>query len=126
MNFEKMLKSFNCDCGKTHDCEIKHIVIEDGALSRIGEFISLYKNILLVADQNTYKACGAEVGERLGERCENALIFECEGYLVPDEKAVAAVEDKLTPQTDLIMGVGSGVTTWPCPWIWLGSCSPGA
>lgn len=109
MNFEKMLKSFNCDCGKTHGCEIKHIVIEDGALSRIGEFVSPYKNILLVADQNTYKACGAEVRERLGERCADALIFEREGYLVPDEKAVAAVENKLTPQTDLIMGVGSGV-----------------
>lgn len=73
---------------------------------------------MLVADRNTYGVCGEAVKEQLGEKLENSQVFECEGYVIPNEEAVAAIEKKLTDKTDLIMGIGSGVIQDLCKYVW--------
>lgn len=109
MNIAELLKGRDCACGKHHACAIKHVIVEEGAISKIGEIVADYQHILLVADQNTYGVCGDAVRAELGAKCADAVIFQTEGYLVPNEEAIAEVDRHLTPEIDLIMGIGSGV-----------------
>lgn len=117
MNFEELLKDFKCSCGKTHTCAIEHVIVEEGAISKIGGLISSYNNILLIADCNTYNACGDAVKAQVGNKCENLLVFECEGFLVPNEDAIAKAQEYLTDKTDLIIGIGSGVIQDLCKYV---------
>lgn len=109
MDFEQLLKGVDCACGKKHTCDIKHVVIEKGAISKVAGLVAPYKNILVVADQNTYGVCGEKVVAQLGDKLQDKVVFECEGYLVPNEDAIEAVQAKMTKDTDLIMAIGSGV-----------------
>ena len=47
-----------CSCGHTHFCPIADVIVENGALNRLPEMTAQYHNIVLVADENTYAACG--------------------------------------------------------------------
>ena len=98
----------NCECGMTHSCEIKNVVIRHGALNEIPALARKYKNILLVCDENTRRACGDRVISLLEDKIGSMLCFTDE-LLVPNEDAVSRLEAALTPATDLIIGVGSGV-----------------
>lgn len=117
MNINSLLGSRECTCGKVHKCDIKAVLIGSGVLNEIGTLIEKYSHILLVADQNTYAACGEIVKEQLGTKMESLQMFEGEGVLIPNEEAVAAVEKKLTEQTDLIMAIGSGVLQDLCKYV---------
>jgi glycerol-1-phosphate dehydrogenase [NAD(P)+] len=104
----------NCECGMSHYCPIKYLVIEEGALNKIPELVSEYSSILLVADVNTYRVCGEATEKLIKDKIESTLIYEGEGVLVPDEKAIDALQAKVTDKTDLIVGVGSGVINDLC------------
>ncbi len=104
----------NCACGKSHACPIDHVIIKKGACNHLSELTKTYKNILLVADRNTYAVCGADVAAKLGNRLSGKQIYETKGVLVPDEIAIAALQAKVTFETDLIIGVGSGVINDLC------------
>ena len=103
-----------CACGKAHACPIENVIIREGAFSSIPEIVKDHKHILLVADENTYRAAGEDVVLRLGRRLESALVFPGDHVVIPNEKAIAAIESHLTPETDLIVGVGSGVINDLC------------
>lgn len=109
MNISELLKGKECACGKHHTCAIKHVIVEEGAIGKISALVKDYNKILLVADQNTYGVCGEAVKAQLGAKCFDSVVFVTEGYLVPNEEAIAEVDKHLTPDTDLIMGIGSGV-----------------
>ena len=109
-------KEINCTCGRTHFCNLGEVVVEKGALSHLPRLTEKYQRILLVADQNTYAACGQKAQEILGSKIADTLVFTCEGFLVPDEKAVAEVEKHL-PGIDFVVGVGSGVINDICKYI---------
>lgn len=117
INFEELLKAKECGCGKTHSCAIKKVIIKDGAISELGENLGAYRNILLVADDNTYKAAGEAVKAQIGDKCANMLIYHRDGVVVPNEEAVAEMEALLTHDTDLIIGVGSGVIQDLCKYV---------
>lgn len=117
MNFEELLKDFNCKCGKTHGCAIEHVIVEEGAIEKIGGLVGKYNKILLISDCNTYAACGDDVKAQLGDKCESSLVFECEGFLVPNEDAIAKAQEYITDKTDLIMGIGSGVIQDLCKYV---------
>ena len=104
----------NCECGMSHYCPIKYLVIEEGALKKIPELVAEYSNILLVADVNTYRVCGKEVEELISDKVESTLVYEGEGVLVPNEEAIDKLQAKVTDKTDLIVGVGSGVINDLC------------
>ena len=91
--------------------------IGEGALSSLPSLCEGFTRILLVADTNTYAACGREVDGILGGLVASRHIFAGEGVVIPDEASVEAIEGKLTPDTDLIVGVGSGVINDLCKYV---------
>ncbi len=105
----------NCACGRDHYCPVEHIVIGADALAQLPGICRAYNRILLVCDDNTWAACARQVADMLGDQLENRLIL-CSGehVLVPDEQAIAQIEEMVTEQTELILGVGSGVINDLC------------
>lgn len=116
MDVNTILSAYrNCECGKEHGCDIKSVVIEKNAVAKIPEIAKDYKGILLVADRNTYRVCGKSV-EALGIH-KDIFIFEEEGLVIPNEKAWEAIQNKVTDEIDLIIGVGSGVIQDLCKYV---------
>lgn len=118
MNFEELLKGkTDCKCGMVHSCPIKGVSIGKNAVSDLGKYAKNYENILVMADENTYNVGGNKVLEVLGNKVENKIVFKAEGFLVPDEKAIETIEEKVTEKTDLILGIGSGVINDLCKYV---------
>lgn len=117
MDFTGLLQEKQCICGKTHKCNIQHIAIGAGVISRLPEFSAAYHHILLVADNNTYEVCGKNAAWLLADRLEKTFVYRREGILIPDEIAVEEMTAQLTEDTDLIVGVGSGVIQDLCKYV---------
>ena len=117
MDFEKLLKGCDCGCGMKHTCAIKHIIIGKDANLKLGGLLGAYKKILLVADTNTYATCGDVIRAQIADKLESVLIYEREGLLIPNEEAVQEMQAKLTDETDLIVGIGSGVIQDTCKYV---------
>ena len=106
-----------CPCGKPHICPISAVEIGEGALDSLPRLCAGFSRVLLVADTNTYAACGKAVEGILGELVASRHVFADEGVVIPDEASVAAMEGKLTDEVDLIVGVGSGVINDLCKFV---------
>lgn len=117
MDFVKMLQDKHCNCGMVHSCSIKHILIGSEVLPQYVPLLADYTKIFLVADTNTYAVFGKQVEAALAGKLESILVFEREGLLVPNEEAVAEMDAKLTGETQLIVGVGSGVIQDLCKYV---------
>jgi glycerol-1-phosphate dehydrogenase [NAD(P)+] len=113
----ELLKTKQCDCGMEHCCDIKEVIIESGAISKIGVLLNEYNNIVLVADKNTYAVCGEAVLKQLGDKAETVHVFNCDGFLIPNEDAIDELNSRLTEKTDLIIGIGSGVIQDLCKYV---------
>lgn len=114
-----LLVEKECTCGMTHKCNIKNIIIENDAISKVGELLNGYKKILLVADNNTYSACLRKL-EYLFDSTDYEIekqIFKTDGILVPNEQAIEEIKNKMSKDTDLIIGVGSGVINDLCKYV---------
>ena len=111
---ELLLGRETCECGRSHRCPIDHVIISENALDSLPEITSEYKNILLVADKNTYRVCGNTVSKILEKQLTDTLVYATEEVLVPDEKAIEELKAHVTEATDLIIGVGSGVINDLC------------
>lgn len=103
---------FDCGCGKKHRIDIKHIYVGENVYNRILGVAKeiLPKEILLVSDNNTYKALGKCVENELtesGYKINNIILFS-DGDLIPDEKAIGRVLVEVNNETELIVAVGSG------------------
>lgn len=117
MNINEILKGVKCDaCGKTHLCPIENVYIEKNATNHLSELASKYNSILLVADENTYKAGGEGVEGSLDGKISNRVIFSGETVLIPDEKAIDKVNEYING-IDLIIGIGSGVIQDLCKYV---------
>ena len=116
MDITKLLKGIKgCSCGKSHACPIDYVDIAEGALSRLPEMCNEYNNILIVCDKNTYSACGKDVAELLGDKAYETLILKDQtDVVIPDETQIDVINAKITDNTDLIVGVGSGVINDLC------------
>jgi len=103
-----------CACGREHACPIRILEISGGALERLPALLEGYSHILLIADSNTWRVCGERAAQLLAGRAQT-LVFETGDHvLVPDETAIGAIEARVTAQTDLLLGVGSGVINDLC------------
>ena len=107
----------DCPCGKPHICPIRAVKIGEGALRSLPRICAGFSRVFMVADRNTYVACGEEAERILGSIVVSRHIFDTEGVVIPDEAAVAAMEGKMTADTDLIVGVGSGVINDLCKFV---------
>ena len=118
MDFEKLLQNKEkCSCGKVHTCAIRKVIIASRAIRELEEELAAYQHILLVADHNTYQTCGEQVRDCLKDRLADTLIYQQEGLLIPNEDAIARMEQHLTDHTDLIIGIGSGVIQDLCKYV---------
>ena len=118
MNIHNLInKPIHCQCGKDHFCAINALEIGKNALKKLPKVLENYRHILLVADNNTYSICGETVRRLLDGCIANRFVFETEGHLVPDEKAIAAIEAQLDDETDFILGIGSGVINDLCKYV---------
>ena len=106
-----------CSCGRPHHCPIRTVSIGEGALLSLPAVCEGYSRILLVADTNTYAACGERAEALLGELVVSKHIFAGTDLVIPDEASVEAIEGKLTDATDLLVGVGSGVINDLCKFV---------
>lgn len=111
--FEKIGVKQNCDCGKAHVCPIEYISVCEGAIAELSKITEDYDGILLVADENTYGVAGAMVEDALSGKSVLRVIFGRE-LLVPNEDAVKKIEENITDDVELIVGIGSGVINDLC------------
>ena len=108
----------NCPCGKEHTCPTEAVEIGSGVLPKIVELCGNYDKILLVADQNTYRVCGVDVEMLLGGKIEGKVLYQTgDKPLIPNEEALETLETAVTDNTQLIVGVGSGVINDLCKQI---------
>lgn len=118
MNIQNLLNhDIVCSCGRTHRCDIGILEIGTGALEKLPFAVKKYRSVLLVADGNTFPLCGERVKTFLGKKLSSVCLFETSGLLVPDEKAIKRIEAHLTADTDLIIGIGSGVINDLCKYV---------
>ncbi len=115
MDINELLKGMDCSCGKHHSCDIEKVYIEKGAIRYLTELCDSYEKFLIVADENTFAAAGEQTLAALANKTVGKVIFGKE-ILVPDEQAVAAVEQKLG-DAQLIVGIGSGVIQDLCKYV---------
>lgn len=103
-----------CACGRDHECPIRAIRIGAEALASLPQVFSEYTHILLVSDDNTDAVCGDKVRALLGGAVETSLVLHADGVVVPDEACIEEIESHLTEDTDLLVGIGSGVINDLC------------
>ena len=116
MDIQQMLQGVDCVCGKHHTCDIHYVAIENGAISHLTKLTDGFAAVLLVADENTYAAAGAQAETALGTKLSGKVIFSGKTILIPDEKAVETVNASMAG-IDLIVGVGSGVVQDLCKYV---------
>lgn len=108
----KGIEEHGCRCGKNHLCEVREMIVGPGVVSEIPCQIRKLggKKAFLLADANTYAACGEKVEELLvNERIPySKYVFE-EGSVEPDESSVGSAFMHFDSECDLVIGVGSGV-----------------
>ena len=116
MDINKLLEGINCDCGKTHTCNIGYVYIENDATSHLKEICRNFNQILIVADQNTFNAAGEITLKNLEGKNVKKIIFDGSKILVPDEVAIKTVTENIN-NTDIIIGIGSGVIQDLCKYV---------
>lgn len=101
-----------CKCGRTHEADIEKIIIEKNGIQQIPTILKedKIKKILLICDENTYRAAGKEVEEVLQQKqiAYKLHNFHREGELIPDERAVGELLVALEKDADAIAAIGSG------------------
>ncbi|MEX2460054.1 MAG: sn-glycerol-1-phosphate dehydrogenase [Paenibacillaceae bacterium] len=111
---EWLNRDFSCSCGNKHSISVKKVLIERGALSQIPQYLNQtgLQDVLLVADEFTYKAAGAVVVKQLESAGIHAslcvLAGNERGELAADEQAIVQVMLKLQPRVQAILAIGSG------------------
>lgn len=116
MNTERFTAPKKCACGKEHRSDIKYIFIENNAVSHLCDMCRGYNNILIVADLNTYAAAGEKSERYLSGKNITRQIFNPDGLLIPNEESIAEIEKRLG-ETELIIGIGSGVISDLCKYV---------
>ncbi len=110
--------SFDCECGRHHSVDIQRIEVGPHALSKLPECIPAgVSRVLLVADVNTFAACGKNVADILSAHVVvDSFVFP-DSELLPDERAVGSILVHLQPDAGLVVAVGSGAINDLCRFI---------
>ncbi len=116
MDINKLLSGLDCDCGRHHECNIKKVYIERNAMLQLTEICKDFTNILIVADGNTFAAAGEKTLAAIADKKHKKVLFSAEELLVPNEAAIEAVTESLG-DTELIIGIGSGVIQDLCKYV---------
>lgn len=101
-----------CSCGKVHTASEFECIIQKGAVDDIAKYVKKFngKKAFLFADINTYPIAGEKIQSLLEK--DNIACTEyifSENHLEPDEKAVGSLIMNYDSDSDVIIGLGSGV-----------------
>ena len=116
MQITELLKGVDCACGKHHSCPIRHVLIGSGVIAGLSGIVDGYENILLVADENTYAAAGAQTEAALAGKNLRRVMFSGKTVLIPNEEAIEKVRENMAG-IQLIVGIGSGVIQDLCKYV---------
>ena len=114
MSMEEMgTADFDCSCGKHHHMNIQKLIMGKGVLPKIKDIAEPFKigKILLVSDENTFKAAGEKVLGILGQdhfQVKNLILTAQGEILIPNEEIIGRFMLNLDQDVALIIGVGSG------------------
>ena len=116
LDINSLLGGVDCECGRRHECPIKSVYVERGAIERLRDICADFSHILIVADANTYRAAGDRTEDALADKICDRVIFNGDHILIPDEAAIAEVSAHISG-ADLIVGIGSGVIQDLCKYV---------
>ncbi len=116
MTVNDLLRGVDCACGRHHTCSIEKVYIEENAICHLTDLCADVQRVLLVADANTFAAAGAQTERALRGKDIRKQIFGGDTVLVPDERAIAAVEAVLD-DAQTVVAIGSGVMQDLCKYI---------
>ena len=102
--------TIECECGHTHSVSIEDIVVERGAIKKLPQILAKYKGkkTLLVADPNTYKACGKAVEEVL-EGFDITTFVYMDKHIDANLHYTGRLLVEVDPSYEFLLAVGSGV-----------------
>lgn len=108
-----VLPQFECNCGLNHSIPDMDIYVGSGILSEAAHYIGNRlsgKNILLVADNNTYAAAGAKAKDILSSGGYSVIccIISRDGEMDPDQSAIGEIMLSFDAHIDFLLAVGSG------------------
>ena len=107
--------TIHCACGKTHSVDIENITVERAAIDKLPVILEKYKGkkTLLVADQNTYEACGKAVEAVLKDYDITVFVFK-DRHIDATLHYTGRLLVEIDPSYEFILGVGSGVINDMC------------
>lgn len=109
-----------CSCGRRHECDIKHIIVEKGAIRVLPDYIKAagYKNVCIVADRITNRIAAEKVTAVLeAAAISYQKVILQEDFPLPNEQTIGSLLVEISPATDLIVAVGSGTVNDLCRFI---------
>ncbi|NLH96693.1 MAG: sn-glycerol-1-phosphate dehydrogenase [Clostridiaceae bacterium] len=106
--------SFECGCGRRHSVDISRLVVGSNILGEIAAGLEPFRGgkLLVISDNNTYRAFGEVVINRLlddGFRLKSFVFDSGDRMLLPDERSIGRALLEVEPDTTFILVVGSGV-----------------
>ena len=114
---EKELKidNISCSCSFDHDIPDMKIYISTELLGSVADVVAKSmdgRNVLVIADKNTYRVAAKKVTENLSENGYNCRLCLLEGEKVePSPERTQEIISAIEPDTDFLLSVGSGVVT---------------
>lgn len=110
------ISGIECGCPCEHHLPTQDIYVGTGLIGRVPAYIArrgLGTHCVLVADRNTYKVAGRAVEEALREAGISVILcmIRREHDVDPDETACGEVLLSIQPETEFLIGVGSGSIT---------------
>ncbi|CUH97618.1 hypothetical protein P22_3750 [Propionispora sp. 2/2-37] len=104
-------KSLDCQCGKSHQINMKKVVIEQGAIAKTAGVLQElgYKKALLISDSITWDIAASKVAEVLTENNFDYKPYIIKGRIIPDERIVGDLVIHAEHDFDVILTVGAGV-----------------
>ncbi|MGI6512003.1 MAG: sn-glycerol-1-phosphate dehydrogenase [Catenisphaera adipataccumulans] len=123
LNINEMAQTeFDCSCGRHHNFEIHDLAVGPGAIQKLPEFAAPFKDgqILMVYDNNTFKAAGKQARDLLTDAGFNIkeLYFDRgSDILIPDESVVGRILQEIEADTKLIIAVGGGSLNDSCKYV---------
>ena len=99
-----------CSCGESHELDVKEIVIEEGAISKVNPFLikmGIGDAPVLICDKNTYHAAGKALYSTLTGHKKSMIVLQAD-KIDADEKAVQSVIEELETGITGLIAVGAG------------------
>ena len=114
-NNELKINNLSCECSFDHDMPEMKIFISSGLVDHCADAVSQTmtgKNVLVTADNNTYRVAAKKVIKNLTENGFSCTLCLLVGDSIePSVERTEEIISAISPDTDFLLSVGSGVIT---------------